>query len=54
MYGSGGEASAPGRGGWIIYDTTGSYEISNPNRVDHLIVMVPKDEMVERSLRRRA
>lgn len=44
------EASAQS-GGWIIYDTTGSYEISNPERVDHLIVMVPKDELVERSLR---
>ncbi len=38
-------------GGWIIYDTTGSYEISNPERVAHLIVMVPKDALVERSLR---
>ncbi len=38
-------------GGWIIYDTTGSYEISNPATVDHLIVMVPKDDLVVRSLR---
>ena len=44
------EASARS-GAWIIYDTTQPYEIANPERVDHLIVMVPKDELVERSLR---
>ncbi|TWO71070.1 helix-turn-helix domain-containing protein [Caenimonas sedimenti] len=38
-------------GAWVIYDTTGSYEIANPERVDHLIVMVPKDGLAERNLR---
>lgn len=38
-------------GAWVIYDTTGSYEIANPERCDHLIVMVPKDGLAERSLR---
>ena len=38
-------------GAWVIYDTTGAYEIANPERVDHLIVMVPKEAVTERSLR---
>ncbi|MGE4242606.1 helix-turn-helix domain-containing protein [Ramlibacter sp.] len=38
-------------GAWVIYDTTGSYEIANPERVDHLIVMVPHESVGERSLR---
>jgi AraC-like DNA-binding protein len=38
-------------GAWIIYDTTGSYHVDNPERVDHLIVMVPKDGLVERGQR---
>jgi len=38
-------------GGWAIYDTTGSYEIANPERVDHLIVMLPKEQLLERGLR---
>jgi hypothetical protein len=38
-------------GGWVIYDTTGSYEIANPDRVEHLIVMLPKDRMAERGVR---
>jgi len=38
-------------GGWAIYDTTGSYEIANPERVDHVIVMLPKDQLAERGLR---
>lgn len=44
------EASARD-GAWVIYDTTGSYEVANPERVDHLIVMVPKDPLAERGLR---
>lgn len=47
---SGREASASD-GAWVIYDTTGAYEIANPERVDHLIVMVPKDDLGERGLR---
>lgn len=38
-------------GAWVIYDTTGDYHIDNPERTDHLIVMVPKDAIVERSFR---
>ena len=38
-------------GGWVIYDTTGSYAIDNPERSEHLIVMLPKDQMAERGVR---
>lgn len=38
-------------GAWTIYDTTGSYAVANPERVEHLIVMLPKAQMVERGLR---
>lgn len=38
-------------GAWVIYDTTGAYQVANPEPVDHLIVMVPKDQIVERALR---
>jgi AraC-like DNA-binding protein len=38
-------------GGWVIYDTTGSYAIENPERVEHLIVMLPKDQMAEHGVR---
>jgi len=39
------------RGGWVIYDTTTAYEIANPARVEHLVVMVPKDLASQRGLR---
>ncbi|MDM0111709.1 helix-turn-helix domain-containing protein [Variovorax sp. J22R133] len=32
-------------GGWTIYDTTGEYMVANPERTDHLIVMVPKAQV---------
>jgi hypothetical protein len=35
----------------VIYDTTGSYAIANPEHVEHLIVMLPKEQMVERGLK---
>jgi AraC-like DNA-binding protein len=38
-------------GAWVIYDTTEAYEIANPERSDHLVVMVPKDGLLERNLR---
>ena len=38
-------------GGWVIYDTTGSYAIDNPEPTEHLIVMLPKDQMAERGVR---
>lgn len=34
-------------GAWVIYDTTGTYQVGNPERVDHLIVMVPKDSVAQ-------
>lgn len=38
-------------GGWAIYDTTGNYEVANPERSQHLIVMLPKEQLMERGLR---
>lgn len=38
-------------GSWVIYDTTGSYAIDNPEHVEHLIVMLPKEQLTERGLR---
>lgn len=38
-------------GGWVIYDTTGSYRIDNPERTEHLVVMLPKEQMAERGVR---
>lgn len=37
-------------GQWSIYDTTDSYAVANPERVEHLIVMLPKDAVAERGL----
>jgi AraC-like DNA-binding protein len=37
-------------GEWSIYDTTDTYAVSNPVRVEHLIVMVPKEHLAERGL----
>lgn len=38
-------------GGWAIYDTTGTYAVANPDRVEHLVVMLPKHALMERGLR---
>ena len=38
-------------GGWVIYDTTTAYEVANPERVEHLIVMLPKAHMAARGVR---
>ena len=38
-------------GAWAIYDTTGSYEVGNPVRTEHLIVMLPKEQLIERGLK---
>lgn len=38
-------------GAWTIYDTTGSYAVGNPERVEHLIVMLPKSKIAEPRLR---
>ena len=37
-------------GQWSIYDTTDSYAVANPERVEHLIVMLPKQAVAERGL----
>lgn len=39
-----------GPGQWSLYDTTETYAVDNPVRVEHLIVMVPKARLVERGL----
>ena len=38
-------------GTWTLYDTTGCYAVENPERVEHLIVMLPKAQFSERGLR---
>lgn len=35
---------------WSVYDTTESYAVANPVRVEHLIVMLPKERFVERGM----
>jgi AraC-like DNA-binding protein len=37
-------------GQWSIYDTTDSYTVANPERVEHLIVMLPKPALAERGI----
>jgi AraC-like DNA-binding protein len=37
-------------GQWSIYDTTDSYTVANPERVEHLIVMLPKAMLAERGI----
>jgi AraC-like DNA-binding protein len=37
-------------GQWSIYDTTDSYAVANPERVEHLIVMLPRQAFAERGL----
>ena len=37
-------------GAWTIYDTTDSYAVDNPEKVEHLIIMVPKAPITERGL----
>jgi AraC-like DNA-binding protein len=39
-----------GPGQWSLYDTTETYAVDNPVRVEHLIVMVPKARLAERGL----
>jgi AraC-like DNA-binding protein len=40
-----------GPGTWTLYDTTMRYEVANPERVEHLVVMLPKSLMVASGLR---
>lgn len=37
-------------GQWSLYDTTTTYAVSNPVRVEHLIVMLPKAQLAQRGL----
>ena len=37
-------------GQWSVYDTTDSYAVANPERVEHLIVMLPKRAFADRGL----
>ncbi|MDP1740599.1 MAG: helix-turn-helix domain-containing protein [Polaromonas sp.] len=45
-----GRSAWVGPGAWTIYDTTGAYAVDNPERVQHLIVMLPKAQLLERGL----
>jgi hypothetical protein len=38
-------------GEWSIYDTTDTYAVANPVGVEHLIVQLPKAQLVERGWR---
>jgi AraC-like DNA-binding protein len=40
-----GREAAVRAGGWTLYDTTADYTVANPERSDHLIVMLPKDQL---------
>lgn len=37
-------------GGWAIYDTTCGYEVANPERSQHLIIMLPKARLAQHGL----
>lgn len=45
-----GRQASASSGSWVIYDTTGSYAVHNPDRVKHLVVMLPRDQIAERGL----
>ncbi|OYQ42352.1 DNA-binding protein [Rhodoferax sp. TH121] len=38
-------------GSWTVYDTTTSYLVANPERVEHLVVMIPRAELAGQGLR---
>ncbi|MDR3368263.1 helix-turn-helix domain-containing protein [Rhodoferax sp.] len=40
-----------GPGAWTIYDTSSAYTVANPERVEHLIVMLPKTLLMAHGLR---
>lgn len=44
------EASAR-NGSWVIYDTSADYEVANPEWSEHLIVMLPKQSILDRGIR---
>jgi AraC-like DNA-binding protein len=39
---------------WTIYDTSSGYTVENPERVEHLIIMLPKTRLMERGLHLKA
>jgi hypothetical protein len=39
------------RGSWVIYDTSQEYEVANPEWSEHLIVMLPRQAIVDRGIR---
>ena len=44
------EASARS-GSWVIYDTSQAYEVANPEWSEYLIVMLPRQSLVQRGIR---
>lgn len=40
---------APGE--WSVYDTTDAYAVANPEAVQQLVLMIPKEQLPERGLR---
>lgn len=46
-----GSKSLVSDGNWAIYDTSRPYVVANPLHTEHLIMMVPKQSIVERGLR---
>jgi AraC-like DNA-binding protein len=36
-------------GEWSVYDTTHAYSVSNPDSVEQLVLMIPKDKLPERA-----
>jgi len=46
-----GRAAWVGAGGWTIYNMRGSYTVHNPESVEHLIVMLPRTQVVESGMR---
>ena len=46
-----GQQASVSSGDWVIYDTSQPYEVANPSHTEHLIMMVPKQSIVDRGLR---
>ena len=47
----GNSAASARNGSWVIYDTSQPYEVASPEWSEHLIVMLPKQSIVDRGLR---
>lgn len=46
-----GRQSSARSGSWVIYDTTQAYEVANPSWSEHLVVMLPRQSLLERGIR---